>query len=218
MGNVAYYRVSTKKQGESGLGLESQKAIVCHFIDCDELVAEFTEVASGNGIGTRPVLQEALALCIEGGHSLMVAKLDRLSRKTEDALAIYASLDKRLISCDIPNLDKFTLTLFMAIADRERELISIRTKAALQAAKARGVKLGNPQYLTQEGRLKGVETSKRAAINGYRTTLGYIELLRENSMSYDHIAKKLNSEGHRTRQGKQFQAMTVYRIVKRSAE
>ncbi len=218
MGNVTYYRVSTNKQGESGLGLESQKAIARHFIDCDELVAEFTEGASGNGIDTRPVLQKALELCIEGRHTLVVAKLDRLSRKTEDALDIYAQLDQRLISCDIPNLDKFTLTLFMAIADRERELISIRTKAALQAAKVRGVKLGNPQYFNQEGRLKGGATTKQAAINGYRTTLGYIKLLREKGMSYDHIAKKLNSEGHRTRQGKQFQAMTVYRIVKRSAK
>ncbi len=106
MGNVAYYRVSTKQQGESGLGLEAQRAIVCHFIDCPSLVGEFVEVGSGKDIDGRPELKKALQLCIEGGHNLIVAKIDRLSRKTEDALNIYSRLDGRLIACDIPNLDK----------------------------------------------------------------------------------------------------------------
>ena len=215
MGNVAYYRVSTKKQGDSGLGLDAQKAIVCHFVDCDDLVAEYTEIASAKNIDGRPLLQEAIALCIAGDHTLVVAKIDRLSRKTEDALDIYSRLNERLISCDIPNLDKFTLTLFMAIADRERELISIRTKAALKAAKERGVKLGTPENLKPEDGLKGAAATRQAAINGYRQTVGYARLLRKHGDSYQEIANRLNSEGHATRTGKSFHAMTVYRMINR---
>jgi DNA invertase Pin-like site-specific DNA recombinase len=215
MGNVAYYRVSTKKQGESGLGLEAQEAIVCHFINCDELIAEYTEVASAKNIDGRPLLQEALALCIAEKHTLVVAKIDRLSRKTEDALDIYSRLGRRLISCDIPNLDKMTLTLFMMIADRERELISIRTKAALKAAKKRGVKLGTPENLKPEDGLKGAAATRQAAINGYSQTVGYAQVLREQGSSYQEIAQRLNREGFKTRTGKSFHATTIYRMVQR---
>jgi DNA invertase Pin-like site-specific DNA recombinase len=196
--------------------LETQRAIVCHYIDCDELASESTGVASGNGTDGRPELQKAVDLSISGGHTLVVAKVDRLSRKTEDALGIYAKLDGRLIACDIHNLDKFTLTIFMAIADRERELISIRTKAALKAARARGVELGKPENLTPEARIKGADSNRRAAINGYRTVTGYAKVLREKDLSYDRIARLLNEEGHKTRTGKQFKAMTVYRMVERA--
>jgi DNA invertase Pin-like site-specific DNA recombinase len=216
MGNIAYYRVSTKKQGESGLGLESQKAIVCHFIDCNDLVAEFTEQASGKDIAGRPELQKAIALCISGGHTLVVAKLDRLSRKTEDALDTYARLNKRLIACDIPTLDKFTLTIHMAMADRERELISIRTKAALKVARARGVKLGNPGNLPADAGKRGAESKIRKAQEFYRPLYNYIRMMRADGMSYDHIAARLNDDGHTTRLDKPFYASTVYRIVQRN--
>jgi len=215
MGNVAYYRVSTKKQGKSGLGLASQKAIVCHYHDCDSLVAEFEEIGSAKDIENRPILQDAIKLCTDGGHTLIVAKIDRLSRKTEDALAIYEQLQQRLISCDVANLDKFTLTIFMAIADRERELISIRTKAALQAAKERGTVLGKPENLTSQARVNGANTNKRQATKAYRTKSGYVTLLREQGLSFGAIGDKLNSEGHTTRNGKQFKAMTVKRMLDR---
>jgi len=232
MGNVAYYRVSTEEQGRSGLGLESQRAIICHFIDCGDLVAEFTDIASGKDIDGRPELQKAIALCIREEHTLVVAKLDRLSRKTEDALDIYSRLTyddngkprkeahnvpiSGLMACDIPNLDKFSLTIFMAIADRERELISIRTKAALKAAKARGVELGSPENLPPDAGKRGAESKIRAAQNAYREKMNYIRMMRDDGMSYDHIAKQLNEDGYETRQGRPFQAMTVYRIVQRN--
>lgn len=133
---VVYYRVSTKKQGDSGLGLKAQKAYIQHFIAPTQIAAEFTEVQSGAYLENRVALQKAMQLCIEKGYVLAVAKIDRLSRKTEDALWVYNQLNGQLYSCDIPNLDKFTLTLFMAIADRERELIAIRTKQALDAKRA----------------------------------------------------------------------------------
>jgi len=217
MGYVAYYRVSTKRQGKSGLGLESQRAIVAHYYHNGETpTAEFTEVESAKGIDNRPELQAAIRLCVDGGHTLVVAKVDRLSRKTEDALAIYSQLNGRLVACDIPNLDKFTLTIFMAIADRERELVSIRTKAALKEAKKRGVKLGNPTHLTAKARAKGPIAKRQSAIDEYRIVNNYILTLRADGLSYDHIADQLNDDGHKTRQGKPFQAMTVYRIVKRN--
>lgn len=215
MGYVAYFRVSTKKQGESGLGLESQRAIICHFVDCSELVGEFVEVASGKGVAKRPQLAKALELCKQGGHTLIVAKVDRLSRKTEQALDIYSQLDGRLVSCDIPNLDKFTLTIFMAIADRERELIGIRTKAALKQAKARGVELGMPENLTNHGRAVGQEANTQVAKDGYKLVYGYVSTLRGQGLTYAKIAERLNEEGHTTRNGKPFQPMTVKRILDR---
>ncbi len=217
MGNIAYFRVSTKQQGESGLGLEAQRAIVCHFVDCESLVSEFVEVGSGKDVDGRPQLQQAIQLCKVEGHNLVVAKIDRLSRKTEDALNIFSQLDGRLISCDIPNLDKFTLTIFMAIADRERELISIRTKAALAAKKAREAdwQPGTPENLQDAARVAGAATNKRQAVKAYQTTIGYVKLLRERGMSLGKIAERLNGEGHKTRTGKQFHAATVQRMLAR---
>mgnify|MGYP001793272210 CR=1 FL=1 len=121
-----YYRVSTKQQSDSGLVLEAQKTIVHHYISSKQITKVYTEVASAKSVHRRPILQQAIRDCLQAGETLFVAKLDRLSRKMEDALAVYSQLGGKLVSCDIPNLDKFTLTLFMALADRERELISWR--------------------------------------------------------------------------------------------
>ena len=221
MGKVAYYRVSTKAQGESGVGLESQRAILCHYHDCDDLVAEFTEIASAKDVDNRPILQQAIKLCVDGGHTLAVAKLDRLSRRTEDALQIWGQLDGRLWAGDIPQdngkMDKFSLTIFMAIADRERELISIRTKAALEAAKARGTKLGNPQYLTDDDRQRGAASNRQQAQDDYYTHLNYIRMLRNEGKSYRKIAKQLNSEKKTTRTGAAFRGKTIQRILDRAA-
>ena len=128
---VIYYQVLTKKQGELGLGLEAQRAYINYFYEQKPVLAEFVEVRSGKTISQRLEFHQALALCIKEGTTLVVAKIDRLGRNTEQALLIYRELDSRLESCDIHNVDKFTLTLFMAIANRERELIGIRTKQAL---------------------------------------------------------------------------------------
>ena len=95
------------------------------------MIEEFIETKSGKNLLNRPQLMAAIRCCQQDKATLVVAKIDRLSRNTEDALQVYRMLGERLESCDIPNLDKFTLTLFTAIADRERELIALRTKAAL---------------------------------------------------------------------------------------
>ncbi len=217
---VVYYRVSTKGQGQSGLGLAAQRSIIESYVDPADIEAEFTEVASGKDIDGRPELRKALDLCSEHGYSLAVAKLDRLSRRTEDALEVWRQLDGRLFSCDIPTdngkMDKFTLTIFMAIADRERELIGIRTRAALQAKKAQGAKLGKPENMTAEAQRRGAERQRESARKAYQRVAATARLLRDQGNSYQSIADWLNENGYETRTGKPFHAMTVKRILDRT--
>jgi DNA invertase Pin-like site-specific DNA recombinase len=141
---VSYLRVSTAKQGASGLGLEAQRAAVAAFAKggAHTLLSEFVEVESGTKAG-RPQLAAALASCRLHRATLVIAKLDRLARN----VAFIANLmdgGVEFVACDMPHANRLTLHLLAAIAEHEREMISQRTKAALQAAKVRGVKLGNP--------------------------------------------------------------------------
>jgi len=213
---VIYYRVSTKKQGESGLGLKAQRTYLYHFLAEAEIVREFTEVRSGGDFETRFVLKEALQLCQKEGYILAIAKIDRLSRKTEDALHIYNLLNGRLFSCDIPNIDKFTLTLFMAIADRERELISIRTKQALDAKKLEIGEWRNSTFV-KNAREKGQQRIRQKArlnSNNRRAT-ELIVLYKDKGLTLEAIAEKLNENGFQTSKGKLFQKTTVSRLWKR---
>lgn len=231
---VVYYRVSTKKQGESGLGLEAQRTYVRHFYSDRNIIEEFTEKVSGKDIANRPRLLEALELCRRRQATLVVAKIDRLSRNTEQALSIYRELDGRLESCDVPNLDKFTLTLFMAIADRERELIGIRTKAALDEKKKQTGEWRKPSGPFQTGAASAEgtrvlqsnarvnENNRRAAalIQYLRGTLverrnGQGEVVGKEPLSWVEIATKLNEAGFRASRGGAFQATQVQRIHRR---
>lgn len=160
---VAYYRVLTKKQGDSGLGLEAQHPYIVHFYKDRTVIAEFTDVRSGKDIKNREQLQVALALCRQRRATLVVAKVDRLSRDTGQALWIYRELEERLESCDIPNLDKFTLTLFMAIADWERELTGIRTSAALAQKVERSGEWREGSELFRSGSRMGTVVVRQAA-------------------------------------------------------
>jgi DNA invertase Pin-like site-specific DNA recombinase len=141
---ISYLRVSTVKQGVSGLGLEAQRAAVAGYAAAGghRIIAEHVEVESG-AKASRPELTAALASCRLHRATLVIAKLDRLARN----VAFIANLMEGgvdFIACDMPHANRLTLHLLAAIAEHEREMISQRTKAALQAAKARGVKLGNP--------------------------------------------------------------------------
>lgn len=218
---VIYYRVSTKKQGESGLGLDAQRAYVEHFYSEKPILAEFTDVRSGKTITKRPELQKALTLCKETGAILVVAKIDRLSRDTEQALSIYRELNGKLESCDIPNLDKFTLTLFMAIADRERELIGIRTKQALdqKRAKVGEWRKAGPNEKKRLAGLLGSEMAKEQAYENEnsRRASALIQTLRSNGRTLVQIAEELNRAGFKTPRGKSFQATQVQRLFHRVA-
>ncbi len=216
MSYVAYYRVSTKAQGESRLGLEGQQAIVEHFAKDGEIVGEFTDIASGSTTNGRKELAKAIKLCKLGDHTLIVAKADRLSRSVMDALTILEDLDGRLTCCDCPNTDKFTLTLIFAVAERERELISIRTKAALDAKRRREGRQkinGSPQNLTNAARAKGRTVRTELAIERNHQALTMAREMRTGGRSLTYIADKLNHSGMTTSRGCQFKPTSVSRLL-----
>ncbi len=144
---VAYYRVSTERQGRSGLGLEAQRAAVEGYLGHNgwEMVGEFTEVESGRK-ADRPQLARALASCRVHDATLVVAKLDRLARNVHFISALMES-GVEFAAVDFPQANRLTVHILAAVAEHEREMISARTKAALAAAKARGVVLGTPANL-----------------------------------------------------------------------
>lgn len=141
---VAWRRVSTKKQRASGLGLEAQRTIIEHFAKTEggEIIADFHEVYTGKDLDGCTELRKAMQLAKNEGATLMIAKTDRF-RNTVEALRIYEEMGGNIYFCDLPHTDKFTLTLFFALAEREALLVSIRTKQALAAKKAAGFTLGN---------------------------------------------------------------------------
>ena len=141
---ISWRRVSTKKQGRSGLGLQAQKDIIKYFVDREggEIVADYEEVYTGKDLNGCVELRKAIDHCKRDGAILVIAKTDRF-RNTIEALQVYEEMgDGNIMFCDLPHPDKFTLTLFFALAEREALIVSIRTKQALAVKKAQGVKLG----------------------------------------------------------------------------
>jgi len=212
---ISYYRVSTQKQGNSGLGIEAQRATVTDYAQRAGalVVAEFIEVESGKR-NNRPQLAEAIAEAKRTGATLVIAKLDRLAR---NAGFVFALRDAgvKFIACDIPEANTLTVGIFAVMAQHEAELISTRTRAALQAKKARGAKLGKPENLTAEARAKGREAHSRNAANNQntKTARGYALLLRGNGSSLRQMAATLNAEGFKTPRGGKFSAVQVARIL-----
>jgi len=219
---VAYYRVSTKKQKRSGLGLESQKAIIAHFAEQDDatIIEEFTESQSGKDIENRPVLKEAINYCLKNDCILIVAKLDRLSRDVEHIFKIKKKLKNRFKSCDLPSSDSLTLSIFAGLAQRERELISIRTKAALKVKKAQGVKLGNPEHLTDEARKLGLRRIKENAFNNKNNqrAMRLIVRCRNENVEWGKIVRELNENGFVSSRGCKFYKNSVKRLYQRYLE
>ncbi len=203
-------------QGDSGLGLDAQKQIVHHYHG-RELQAEHTEVASGGTLTGRPVLEQAIRAALSASCPLVVAKADRLSRDVRQALEVYERLGGRLICCDVPNADKFSLTLFFAFAEREKDLIRLRTKQALDRKRSQ-VGEWRVSNATSEGRAKGVRTNKAKAagnVNNRRAVAFLQELIRRDVCpSYECMARELNNAGFRTSTGKEFTRVQVWRMVK----
>jgi DNA invertase Pin-like site-specific DNA recombinase len=215
---VSYLRVSTKGQERSGLGLEAQRAIIGHYttVDGAEVVKEFIESESGKEIENRPILRGAIDFCKRHGYVLIVAKLDRLSRNVEHIFKIQNQLGDLFKSCDLPSTDSLTLSIFAGLAQREREIISIRTKQALQAKKERGEPLGNIANLTRVGRTAGVKKIKENASQNpnNRRAKSLIQKCRNSEMTLEQIANELNNNGFITSRGKQFSKATVHRFLK----
>ena len=164
---VAYYRVSTQKQGRSGLGLEAQRHAVAEFLNGGDwkIVGEFTEVESGKR-SDRPELARALAMCRLHGARLVIAKLDRLSRNAHFLFGLQeAGVD--FVAADTPHANRLTVGIMAIVADEERRMISARTKAAMAAAKARGVQLGGDRgtRLTAKQRAAGRAVQQEQARN-----------------------------------------------------
>lgn len=210
---ISYYRVSTKRQGESGLGLEAQQATVKGFLKPgDSLIAEFVEVESGKR-NDRPKLMEAIDLAKRESATLLIAKLDRLSR---NAAFIFALRDSAVEfkACDLPDANTLTIGIFATLAQHERELISQRTKAALAAKKARGEDWQRHK-LTDEARQLGVIARQEKARQNVenRRAAELAQLYRQQGMGYQRIADQLNRHGHKTRNGAAFKAMSVKRLL-----
>ena len=212
---VIYKRVSTQEQGRSGLGLAAQERDIGLYLDTYaetpfEVIAEFTEVQTGKA-DDRPELAKALDLTRKTGAELLVAKLDRLSRKVSFVATLMDDKRVSLRVAAMPNADKFQLHIYAALAEQEREFISLRTKAALAEAKARGVKLGGERDAT----MKRNEAVKAQAQRGAENVAGIVLPLRAKGETLRQIAETLNKSGVPTARGGRWQASQVQRVIKR---
>ncbi len=202
---VSYFRVSTDKQGASGLGLEAQREAVARHVASagGRIVARFEEIESGKK-DDRPQLAAALAECRARHATLVIAKLDRLARRVSFISALMES-GVDFVACDNPHATRLTIHILAAVAEHEREMISARTKAALAAAKARGVKLGNPRLAEARARALATRHPQPPAPE----LLALITGLAAQGCSLREIARRLNALALRTRRRKQWYSGTV---------
>ena len=215
---VSYLRVSTQKQGYSGLGLEAQREIIQNHLYETTPKTEFIEVESGRK-KDRPKLKEALDLCRKTGSTLIVAKLDRLARNVYFLSSLLES-DVEIVFCDFPQANKMVLHILSAISQYEAELTASRTKSALQAKKARGCKLGNPEHLLgkhDQAIQNSIMTCKTKADNNpnNKRAVAMLRTLVKEDHTLKEMADILNREGFVTSKGACFSKATVYKLIKR---
>ncbi len=217
---IAYYRVSTARQGRSGLGIEAQRAAVHRFAEAEgiNLVSERTEIETGKGadaLERRPQLAAALAEARKAKCPVVVAKLDRLSRDVHFISGLMSHRVPFIVAELGADADPFMLHLYAALAEKERALISARTRAALAAKKAQGIKLGNPRNMP-EAAAKGRESQRAAADHFAANVLPVIESIKAvGATSFDAIAKALNARGIRTARGGRWHSTTVRNLLLR---
>lgn len=216
---VAYYRVSTRRQGQSGLGLEAQRAAVSEFLGGKEhkLLKEFTETESGTKNG-RPELAAAMEACRLYQAKLVIAKLDRLARNAAFLLSLRdAGVD--FVCCDMPDANRLTVGILAMVAEDEAERISHRTKVALAAAKARGVQLGTAGARNLKNRTvgsrRGNEKKTELAEARARELSSFVMPLRAQGLSLRAIADRLNEADIPTPRGLAWKAPQVQRLLKR---
>lgn len=216
---IAYYRVSTARQGRSGLGLQAQCAAVEEFARSSgvRVLMEFKEVETGTTKRERPVLDEAISRCKLTGATLVIAKLDRLSRN----VAVISSLMEsgvEFVALDAPHATRFTLHILAAVAEHETRMISDRTKSALAAARKRGTKLGNPQGARAllaygKGHKLGGEATKAAADTRADNLKAVLLPLLVKPLRA--IADTLNAQGIKSARGGQWHSSAVLRTIQR---
>ena len=214
---ISYLRVSTDKQGRSGLGLEAQRQAVEDFLNGGswKLLDEFVEVESGKR-SDRPELAKALAACRKRKATLIIARLDRLSRKVSFISGLMES-GVPFLACDRPNARPFEMHIFAAMAEEETRAISARTKVAMQAAKARGTVLGNRTNLAEASR-KGSASNQERAKQWAANVKPVIERIQSAGITtLDGIAKELNARGLKTSRGGEWHKTTVARVLAAAA-
>lgn len=217
---IAYYRVSTKRQGQSGLGLEAQIESVSAYLASvnGKLVAEFTEVEHGTRKGNhRPQLAAALAACRIHNATLIIAKLDRLARNVLFVSNLMES-NVEFTACDFPKANRLTVHILASVAEHEAEMISARTKAALAAAKRRGVVLGgdrgNTHLIYRKGNRASAKVRSEASQRRASDLLPVIESIRaEGAQSLRQIAAGLNQRGIATARGGEWSPAQVMRVL-----
>lgn len=213
---IAYYRVSTNKQN---LGLDAQRTAVANYldnVDSANLIAEYSEHESGK-CDNRTELLNAIAECKRTNSTLIIAKLDRLSRNVSFVFSLKDS-GVDFVACDLPQFNTLTLAIFCGLAQQEREMISQRTKAALSELKRKGVKLGRPNAsFSDEDREKASQSNITKSISHPNNVkaLAMIKLLLKETSNMSEIARTLNKEGYRTMNDKMFTPCGVSRMVKR---
>ncbi|RWD31335.1 MAG: recombinase family protein [Mesorhizobium sp.] len=216
---ISYLRVSTNGQGKSGLGLEAQRQAIARFAEAEgfDITAEFVEVETGKGadaLSRRPQLAKSLAAAKKAGCSIVVAKLDRLSRDVAFISGLMARRVPFVVAELGPNVDPFVLHLFAAVAERERAMISERTRAALTAAKERGVKLGGPKLVEAQRRSMGVRMAQADAFAA--NILPIIRDIKASGVkSLRQIAVALNARGIASARGGTWTAVQVTDIINR---
>jgi DNA invertase Pin-like site-specific DNA recombinase len=209
---IAYYRVSTDRQGRSGLGLEAQRAAVSAYLgNHHTLESEFTEVESGKR-NERPELMKALAECKKRRARLIIAKLDRLARNLHFISGLMES-GIEFIVCDVPGANRMMFQILAVFAEHEREMISKRTKEALAAAKARGQILGNPN--PRPASLLGNKVRQVAADNFAETVRPLVQNLKSQELSLRKIAAEMNRQEIKTVRGRVWYASTVRNVLAR---
>lgn len=201
---VAYYRVSTERQGASGLGLDAQRQAVAHYVGTGQLIAEYTEIESGKKHTNRPQLIAALEECRKRRAVLVIARLDRLARNVAFIAALMEN-GTDFIACDMPTANPLTIHILAAVAEHEREMISKRTKVALAEAKRRGTALGNP-------RLEEARPLALAAHHARRPAPEVAKLMKDwraEGQTFRAIAQGLNRLNIRPARGRQWYASSV---------
>jgi DNA invertase Pin-like site-specific DNA recombinase len=216
---IAYYRVSTQKQGQSGLGLEAQESAVMSYLNGGrwELVESFTEIETGKGANAlerRPQLRAALEQCKKMKATLVIAKLDRLARNVHFVSGLIES-GVEFMAADMPHANKTMIQIHAVMSEHERDQISARTKAALAAAKARGVMLG----AAGAANLKpNIEERQQAAEEFAGKLKGVIEGMKARGLSQRAMCDELNKLGIKTARGGEWSLIQLQRVMSRIAQ
>ncbi|SCK20631.1 recombinase family protein [Vogesella sp. LIG4] len=212
---VAYYRVSTAKQGQSGLGMEAQQAAVAAYLNGGnwELIDNFQEVETGKGsnaLDKRPQLKAALAACRKHGATLIIAKLDRLARNVHFVSGLLeAGVD--FVAADMPQANKVMIQMHAVMSEWERDQISARTKAALAAAKARGVVLGKAGADNLRPNIEQRQAAAKDFVNKLR---GIFTGMRSRGLSQRQMVEELNVLGIKASRGGEWSLLQVQRVLK----